>query len=203
MNNYALQSYFKSLCKTYYLALAELNRIGEELDELYNATPTDELEEIQSLLNLKLTEEKAKKYLTFNFSKEKLKIEEERLSEEIKRYEQEKKRKDKLFDMWKDRMYYVKTETLDVVYFLEGIIVTTKEEIMVILYLFVENKEIRRHKLINTDEQYLQSFPTDEMSQRFLKAYLADDMDDIIRIYEEYYPKYRRNEDNTYFILIV
>lgn len=182
MKGYTLQSYFKSLCNTYCIALKEKRRIEEKSCKLERYDPTNELMRIQSLLKLDLTEEMIKKYMSPNFSKEELKTEEEKLQKEAERYTKKRAEYSSQILIWKERVSCLKEEITYVIQLLENVIVITKEEVIVFIEFFQE-KGFNENK-INTDEQYLQSFPKDEISEQFLEIYLCQNSEKLKELYE-------------------
>lgn len=58
MEQDALQSYFESLCNSFYIAYTQVKRLEREEDELYNSTPSEsELDMVKGLLKMYEDEE--------------------------------------------------------------------------------------------------------------------------------------------------
>ena len=70
MDRYTLQSYFKSLCNSFYIAYAEVKRLEKECDETDSTSEVETLEAIEKVLaTMKNTEDPAHKYIDFKYGK--------------------------------------------------------------------------------------------------------------------------------------
>lgn len=66
------------------------------------------------------------------------------------------------------------------------IIITSREEVYALISIGYSSGP-RRFRVINTKEEYLRSFPEDEMSKEFLEAYLSEDDEKMIEVINKYY----------------
>lgn len=160
MEQYTLQSYFKSLCNSFYIAYAEKKRLEKKLEEADLTVGEKALKEA----------EKARlKDSVFEINK--------------KYYEQESavgEWAERLINLesmlWKDLVRISRNK--------QKIIVTSKEEVYAIMYVYAKDAAVPR--VLNIEEQYLMSFPKDDkLCSSFLTVYLGGDEGKIKKFCKE------------------
>lgn len=140
MDTYTIQSYFKSLCKTYCNALNESKRLRARINKC-----TEVVESIN------------------------LEIEESWWDKELR----------DLTDNIYRTMYLIKEEKIK-------IIISSKEEIKVLIYAFSEVFEISNYKIINDAPEIIKILEGDQMCDAFFRAYSSND-DDMMRVLKKIY----------------
>ena len=68
----------------------------------------------------------------------------------------------------------------------QSIIVTSKEEVMALIVFYNENT-IAGNGVVNLDKMYMDVYPKDKISQRFLQAYKDMNNYEIYKMYEKMY----------------
>lgn len=177
MDQYTLQSYFKSLCNSFYIAYEQVKRLEKEEEELEKNNPHEEFENVKNLLTALETEELKKKTEELGLANE----------EFIMIYMEFCKRQ----AFWEGRLNKI---NLEISYLIEKIkdngftiIVTRKEEIIVLMYHYRISSG-SEYDVINTKEEYLKSFPTGEkMYEEFLSAYCLRDGEKMREVYKKYF----------------
>lgn len=191
MEQYTLQSYFKSLCNSFYIAYKQVKRLKKLEEELESTCPYEELKLVENLLEISVPEELEQKYMASKYSKEELEKKKEELELAKKEYDEKCKELEepKRFWgelLWKKGMSSIASvlKQIDEVNF--SVIVTNKEEIIALMAFFREYS-VKEYRIINTDEQYLKSFPTGrKMYEEFFATYCLEDdygMKKVIRKY--------------------
>ena len=178
MDQYTLQSYFKSLCNSFYIAYQEVKRLEKLREELDSACPDEELQIVEDLLKISVSEELKQKYMTQKYSRKELEEQKEKLELAEKEYDEKCEKLDDPIRFWVESM---RNDAKRIAIVLEeikensfSIIVTSKEEIIALMAYFRKHS-VKDHGVINTDEMYLKSFPTgEEMYEEFFKAYCLE-----------------------------
>ncbi|MCI8345905.1 MAG: hypothetical protein HFJ42_08205 [Clostridia bacterium] len=140
MDNYAIQSYFKLLCKTYCTALNEWERIENKISKSTNFIDKINFSLDCSWWNKEVEDLRDNIYRTIQILKE----------EESK------------------------------------IIVSSKEEIKVLIYAFYERFDISNYKIINDEPQFTQILEGDKMCDEFFNAYSLND-NELMRMLKKTY----------------
>lgn len=176
MKQYTLQSYFKSLCNSFYIAYVEVKRLERELKEADSTVEEENLENVKEVLKImKDTESPIHKYINFKSTEPELEAEKVGLEQII--HQKDEKRKNMLEEKgtWSEWMWYSKDKICTVLLQTEiekqTIIVTSKEEIYALMFVYRSEGLI---PILNTKEQYLESFPkSDKVCCDFLEIYLS------------------------------
>ncbi len=190
MNEYTLQSYFKSLCKSFSIAYHQLKRLEEQEDKLQEASPYEEIEVVESLLKfleLDIPEELKNKYVEKKVSEEVLRRRQKELKEAAILYKKEKQTLEEQRKFWAEHMWKIQEEAQNLISAIHkrgfSIIVTEKEEILVFMSVF--RKKVK--DVINTEEEYLKIFPKGEKCEEFLRVYLTKEKEKIKAVCEKYF----------------
>lgn len=175
MNQCDLQSYFKSLCNSFYIAYSQVKRLEEEEKRLQNDYHEEDLETVKGLLGIADWVIIPNKYVTLKYSSEELLQEKERLEEKEEEYERSIEELDKILEFWVDHMKKNMGIIEGVINTIKNnnfsIIVTTKEEIYALID-FYSKKSVKKYPIVNMEEEYKQLFPTREkMYDEFFCAY--------------------------------
>lgn len=192
MNGYTLQSYFKSLCNSFYIAYAEVKRLERELEEVDSTVEEENLKKVKEVLTaMKDTESPIHKYISFKHTEAELEAELEAEKAELEQIidQKDKKRKNMLGEKkaWAEWMWYSKDEIFRVLLQIERekqtIIVTSKEEVYALMFAYRSEGLI---PILNTKEQYLEPFPnSDKVCCDFLKIYLSENEEKMKKFCEE------------------
>ena len=192
MNGYTLQSYFKSLCNSFYIAYAEVKRLERELEEVDSIVEEENLKKVKEVLTaMKDTESPIHKYISFKHTEAELEAELEAEKAELEQIidQKDKKRKNMLGEKkaWAEWMWYSKDEIFRVLLQIERekqtIIVTSKEEVYALMFAYRSEGLI---PILNTKEQYLEPFPnSDKVCCDFLKIYLSENEEKMKKFCEE------------------
>ena len=145
MDQYTLQSYFESVCKSFYIAYTQEKRSEEIWEELHKENHPVEFDVLRMLLS--------------NFWEKQL---------------------------WEKNFYQIREIISEMKEQEFSIIVTSREEVVTLMAFFRE-VNLEDNEIINVREEYLPSFPKDEMSQKFLKAYLSKDDAEMKKVIEKYF----------------
>ncbi len=175
MNQYDLQSYFKSLCNSFYIAYQQVRRLEKEEDALVNDYNEEDLEMVKSLLKISVADSTQNKYITYKYSYEELEKEKERLEAEEQEFDRKTEELGKICSYWSNNMWKDFEAIKSVLYTIKdngfSIIVTTKAEIYALIRFYYTYK-VKDYPIINMEEEYRQAFPTiEELSDDFLFAY--------------------------------
>lgn len=189
MEQEVLQSYFKSLCNSFYIAYEQVKRLEKEMDELDITYSDEELEMVKSCLKVHELEEWQQKYIVQKYSKEELEKRKEELEQAKKEYDGKCKELERQYMFWNNL-----GEAKNILRLLGtikdynfSIIVTNREEIIALMAFFRE-RSVREYRIINTDEEYLKSFPTGEkMYEDFFNAYYLADDDEMKKVIKKYF----------------
>lgn len=140
MTNYAIQSYFKSLCKTYCTALNERERLEEKLN--------------------KCTTYRDKMNLSLDYS------------------------------WWDKEQMNLKYNIYRTIQTLKEenskIIISSKEEVKVLIYAFSEMFDISNYKIINDESEFVRILEGDKMCDEFFNAYSSNDDGKMIMLKKAY-----------------
>ncbi len=172
MNQYELQSYFKSLCNSFYIAYDQVKRLEKEEERLDNDYNEEDLETVKSLLKMQSC---SNKYLTLNYSREELEKEKERLEAEEQEYERQYNELRKICKYWSDRMWDVYYAIEKVLYTIKdnkfSIILTTKAEIYALINFYYAHL-VKDVPVVNLEEDGKKAFPTGKkLYDDFLSTY--------------------------------
>lgn len=164
MNQYNLQSYFKSLCNSFYIAYEQVKRLEKEQESLEKESPKKDLETAKGLLKIGDEILTPNKYVILKHSREQLLKEKEKLEEMI--------------SFWSDNMWADYEAIKCALYTIKDnnfyIIVTTKEEIYALMRFYYEHT-VEDYPVVNMEKEYREAFPTgEEVYEDFLKAYDFD-----------------------------
>lgn len=189
MNQYDLQSYFKSLCNSFYIAYEQVKRLEKERKELRSQYSEEDLEVVNSIINLIEEKTTTNKYIIILYSNEELEEKKERLEKEKEEYIERIKELNKILEYWSDFMWDTHKVISDfiksIIRYEEdneeidkdnkfSVIVTTKQEVYALI-AFYSNNSVEEYPIINMEEKYRESFPTgEEVYEDFLKAYDFD-----------------------------
>lgn len=178
-SQYDLQSYFKSLCNTFYLAYLQVKRLEKEDEKLACKCKLEEIGTIECLLDMQASSRDIQnKYFTSKYSTEELEKEKEKLEREEAKYEEQQGKLEKEKRLWAERMWQeeerierIVTQINDRGY---SIIVTRKEEVYALILVYGK-RSAKECPIINIDEQYKEYFPSGEkLYEDFLVAYESD-----------------------------
>ena len=189
MDEYTMQSYFKTLSNAYCIAYEQMERLKKEDEEISKLDRTDELDELKKLQSLDITVGVTKKYLSSDFSKERLADIQSQLEKEQQDYEERQNKLDAEYAGWRKRKEELDALIREAIITIKEngfhIIVMSKEQIIALLCFFVKNN-ISNYKVINTEEEFLQSFPVEEeWYQDFFEAYCLEDYILMSKLYKE------------------
>ncbi len=176
MKQDALQSYFKSLCNSFYIAYAEVKRLEKELQEADSTVEEENLEKVKEVLTaMRDTESPIHKYISFKNTEEELETEKAELEliihqkdEKTKNIEEEKNPWSKWMRDLREQIYrtllQIKREK-------QTIIVTSKEEVYALMLIYRDEGLI---DVLKIEEEYLTAFPkSDKVCSNFLEIYLS------------------------------
>lgn len=176
MKQDALQSYFKSLCNSFYIAYAEVKRLEKELQEADSTVEEENLEKVKEVLTaMRDTESPIHKYISFKNTEEELETEKAELEliihqkdEKTKNIEEEKNPWSKWMRDLREQIYrtllQIKREK-------QTIIVTSKEEVYALMLIYRKEGLI---DVLKIEEEYLTAFPkSDKVCSNFLEIYLS------------------------------
>ena len=177
MKQYTLQSYFKSLCNSFYIAYVEVKRLERELKEADSTVEEENLENVKEVLKImKDTESPIHKYINFKSTEPELEAEKVRLEQIIHQKDEKIKNMNEENSFWSEWMWHLENEIWRVLLKIERmektIIVTSKEEVYALMFVYRSEGLI---PILNTKEQYLESFPkNNKVCSNFLKVYLSE-----------------------------
>lgn len=184
-----LQSYFESVCKSFYIAYTQVKRLEAKDQELDETNPKEELEVVNMLLDNSIPESLRKEIgLCSDEELEEKKKEYERLKEE---YKQKSMKLEGARRFWGNELWQKcakQVESLISKVKEEEIFVTiTSREEVVTLIAFFRYAKLVDNEIIDVSEEALSSFPKDEMSQDFLKAYLSKEDAEMKKVKKKYF----------------
>ncbi len=157
MSQYDLQSYFKSLCNSFYIAYEQVKRLGKELNILRHVYNEREY-----------------------YNKEELEKNKERLEIEEQEYKVKSKELSKVYNIWTNRISKIYLEIMSTILIIKdnkfSIIITTKEEIYALMCFYSRwCQSVTEYPIVNMEEEFRQVFPTGEqVYEDFLYAYEKD-----------------------------
>lgn len=190
MDQYTIQSYFKSLCNSFYIAYEQIKRLEEKKKEIEDAFPQEELETVNMLLENYSKLEKYKAVVQV-CSKEELKQKKEQLEALKSIYEQNQEEQKHSWDFWTDKLwndsYHRIEDILETIKRENYSIIVTKKEEVFTLMAFYRDYYVEFYRIINVEEKYLECFPTDDMSKEFLEAYISENDEEMHKIYSKYF----------------
>ncbi|MCI8361718.1 MAG: hypothetical protein HFJ41_00915 [Clostridia bacterium] len=171
MNPYDLQSYFKSLCNSFYIAYEQVKRLEKEEDDLRESYNEEDLEMVNNLLKISVADSTQNKYIIYKNSREELEEEKERLQVEEQKIEE----LGKIRGYWANHMWQDFEAIKSVIYTIKdngfSIIVTTKAEIYALIR-FYYSCDVKNYPIINIEEEYREVFPNgEELYDDFIFAY--------------------------------
>ena len=188
MNGYILQSYFKSLCNSFYIAYAEVKRLERELEEVDSTVEKGNLEKVEEVLTaMRDTENPIHKYISFKNTEEELETEKAELEQIIDQKDLKSKIMNEENAFWSEWMWHLENEIWRVLLQIrrmeKTIIVTSKEEVYALMFVYHSEGLIT---ILNTKEQYLEPFPkSDKVCCDFLKIYLSKNEEKMKEFCEE------------------
>lgn len=191
VDQYTLQSYFKSLCDSFYIVYRQLKRLEKQEEYLEQTNPEDDLAAIKALLAIPEENEICKKYVTEKYSKEQLEEEKRKLESILEEYNI-KKNKLKTSKRDVEKAYsFIREAVASAIYTIANhnftIIVTSEKEIIAFMYFFRAN-EVSKYRVINIKEEYLREFPSDkEMYKEFYAAYCTCNSEVMKEVCRKYY----------------
>lgn len=180
MNQYDLQSYFKSLCNSFYIAYEQVKRSEKEEDDLTESYNEEDLEMVNNLLEISVADSTQNKYITYKYSREELEKEKERLQAEEQEFDGKIEELDKIRVYWVEHMQKIYEEIKSVINTIKyngfSIIVTTKAEVYVLIHFYSNwDSTVKQYPIVNMKKEYREAFPTEEeIYDDFLYAYEED-----------------------------
>lgn len=191
MDQYTLQSYFKSLCNSFYIAYKQVKRLEGQQEKLDRESPKEELKIVGQLLKISATEEIQEKYISKKYSQKQLKEKKEMLEISMNEYEKKTKELEISEEYWLKKLWDNVHEIKKILSTMQEkgftIIVTSKEEVLAFMALF-EEKSMKKYRVINIEEQYLKSFPADgKMYEEFFAAYCLEDESQMQKVIQKYF----------------
>lgn len=175
MKQDTLQSYFKSLCNSFYIAYAEVKRLEEELEKVDSTVEKKNLEKVKEVLTaMRDTESPIHKYISFKYTEAELELEKAEL--ELIIHQKDKKTETieemRLWAKWMwDLRRQIYITLLQIKREKQTIIVTSKEEVYALMLIYREEGLIN---VLEIKEEYLTSFPkNDKVCSNFLEIYLS------------------------------
>lgn len=186
-----LQRYFKSLCKSFYIVYKQVKRLENEEDELGKNYPKDEIDVIDTVLEMLDEEKDFQKYITCNSSKEELQARKEELEQSLEKYKKKEKELENEKCEWSHNYGEIVTAIETVIRTIadneSSIIVSSKEEITALMYFF-RRYSVREYRVINTERENYKLFPRDkEEYLKFYQAYCLEDDEEMKKVCRKYY----------------
>lgn len=182
MNKYKLQSYFKSLCNSFYIAYEEVKRLEEKLEEVDSTAEEETLKKVKEVLTaMGDTKSPIHNYINFKYTESEMVSEKARLEEVIHQKDEKSETIQEEKKNWARWMWNLKEEIYRVLLQIrrEGqtIIVTSKQEVYALMFVYRSEGLI---KVLNIEEQYLISYPkNDKICCDFLEIYLSENKERI------------------------
>lgn len=192
-NQYTMQTYFKKLCDSFYVAYKEIKRIKEMYEELEKTDPQQELEMVKRILKISALEEGEEfegKYISHKYSEKELEERKAELVELKEQHEKDSKKLNEASEFWSELYEQNIKQIFSLLKKIHKkdfeVIVTSKEEILALMEFFSRNS-LTRYRIISMDENCLKSFPSgEEMYIEFYAAYSSVDnarMEEVIQKY--------------------
>lgn len=168
-----LQSYFKSLCDSFYIADQQEDRLDKEKRK---KECDEDLEMIDFLLYCTIAKEVQNKYISLKYSRKELRKERKRLE----KIQQEYNVLSNKCSMWGRKKYRTLDEIVKIVTEIRNrnysVIITSEAELHALIYFYATHS-VREYPIINVDEQCMKDFPKENaMYTDFLAAY-GDDLE--------------------------
>lgn len=176
MEGYKLQSYFKSLCNSFYIAYAEVKRLEKELEWVDSTVEEETLEKVKEVLTtMEDTESPIHKYINFKHTELEMEEEKARLEAIINQKNEKSESIGEEKEIWSNWLWELREQIYGVLMQInrekQKIIITSKEEIYVLMFIYRIEGTIR---VLNTKEEYLISYPkNDKICCDFLEIYLS------------------------------
>lgn len=176
MEGYKLQSYFKSLCNSFYIAYAEVKRLEKELEKVDSTVEEETLEKVKKvLIVMKDTESPIHKYINFKCTALELEEEEVRLEASINQKDERSEAIGEEKKIWSNWLWELREQIYGILMQInrekQKIIITSKEEIYALMFIYRIEGTIR---VLNTKEEYSISYPkNDKICCDFLEIYLS------------------------------
>lgn len=193
-NQYTMQTYFKKLCDSFYVAYKEMKRIKEMYEELEKTDPQSELEMVKRILKISALEEGEEfegKYISHKYSEQELEERKAELAKLEEKHKEDSKKLNEASEFWSE-LYEQNTKQISSL--LKKIhekgfevIVTSKEEIFALMEFFSRNS-LTKYRIINCDANCLISFPSgEEMYRDFYAAYCSVDNSEMEEVVQKYF----------------
>lgn len=90
------------------------------------------------------------------------------------------------YNTWSDRLNSIKERIFDYLIKLKmknKTLIFNKKEQTEIFIRFFTSTSFEGHKIINLDDEFKDHFPDDEISQKFIKAYENENIDQLLELY--------------------
>lgn len=194
MNEYTLQSYFKSLCNSFMIAYSQVKRLEEQEEELEETSPAEELDLVESLLalsELSIPDALKEKYVEQKYLQEELIRRKDELQKKHQAYCNERKEIEDQTSFWEDNRWNIEQRMRALLHTCQkkgfSIIVTSEAEVITFMGLLKNESLHSIGNIINTNEEYLQYFPQGEMCQAFFRAYELKNEEDMKGVIEKYF----------------
>lgn len=188
MEQDTLQSYFKSLCNSFYIAYAEVKRLERELEEVDSTSDKESLECVRKVLEVvKDKDNLAHKWMNFKSTEPELEAEKAELEQIIDQKDLKSKIMKEENAFWFELMGNLRDEIWRVLLQIERenktVIVTSKEEVYALMFVYRSEGLI---PVLNTEEQYLTAFPkSNKIYCNFLEIYLSKNEEKMKKFCEE------------------
>ena len=188
MDGYTLQSYFKSLCESFCIAYHQLQKIEKEKEKIEKLNCEAELKMAKKLSEIQIPESMK----DFAQISDKEKIEEKKQQLEVikKEYDERSKQISVPSRFWTDKFWSDADRIDSIIRTIHSkgfnIVVTDSKEVLALMQFFRSNS-VDRYRIINLDEDILESFPQDEMSQEFLKAYRSLEYEHMKKLCDKFF----------------
>jgi len=177
---YELQSYFKSLCNSFYIAYRQVKRLEREIEELETTSKAQELQLLRTMEPFYEEEikEELQKYISLKCSKEDLQEEKERVITFQQNYTKNHVQLEKRYDFWVDLVRENRNRievAIQQIRRNEFSIIITSEAELYALIDFYSGYPAKRYPVINEEEQYKKEFSVEgTLYKDFLNAYQRD-----------------------------
>lgn len=197
INQYTLQSYFKSLCNSFKIAYEQRKRLKKEKEgvkkELEESGYYKEVDIINKISGIYLEEkEKYERFVQLKYSKEQIEKVKKELQAEIEKKEGEYESIRKQIYFWEVYMADIAIHVESICQKIESegykIIVTKEEELLVLVYTYITRKEEKIFDILKIDSESLPVFPKGEISELILKTFFFErDEDQMEKVYNYLY----------------
>lgn len=182
MNRYTLQSYFKNLCNSFYIAYVEAKRLEEENEGIDATEERESIACVREVLEvIKKPNNPCHKYMEVKWTENELNEEKERLDEVISEKVERSRKLEKELKSWREWLWKQKDMIYSVLLAIkrndQKIIITSKAEVYALMFVYRSEGLI---PVLNTEAQYLVSFTNnDEVCCNFLKIYLSENEEEM------------------------